>query len=296
MAITDTVVQKIAPTPKRPGRVFKASVMKPDEPVWRKVLGIGRSGMGKTKAIVGILECGQRVFVADTDFGGNGLSTVQGELLTTGKSHLMQNLAWFEFDNYKDFTYFTSHPESIDIGGKSLWEWDPDVLVHEGLANFQEKHVTEYALDLAPMRSSGKDNVAEAREAGLWAEQVDWGVIRRATLFAVEDFLRVHNPSGKKLHKYVTCLQDAGKEDKFGEVKRGPLLMGAAREYMAPAFDLILTLEAVSKPGVKGELDYYYRCDVSDRGIVTKKRALPVAAREPANFADLWRRITGAPA
>lgn len=292
MTTTDPAVQKLAPPPKKPGRTFKASVMSADEPIYRKVLAIGRSGFGKTMAIAGIVESGHRVMVFDTDIGGNGLSTVQETLKSNGHSDLLKNIAWFEFGEYKDLTYVLDHPSSLEVDGKSLWDWDPDVLVWEGLSNFQECSVTQYALDLAPMRGAGNSNVTEARQEGLWAEQVDWGVIRRATLFAVDKFLRLHNPNGKKVHKYVTVLQDAGKEDKFGDVKKGPLIMGAAREYLAPAFDLILTLQVTPNPANKKQLNYSYKCDVSDQGYMSKKRALPIDPVEPANMKVLWSKIT----
>lgn len=273
----------------RPGKKkLSASILADDSAIWYKILALAHSGRGKSRAIADLLRAGLRIVVCDTDIGGNGLSSVREDLKRTGEEALMQNLAFFEFSDYSTFGGFMDDPTILEIDGKNIWDWNPDVLAWEGFANWQEDHVTNEVLEMGGIAKED----SELREAGLWAERTDWGAIRRATLKGLNRFLRIHNPNGKKIHKYVTCLMDDGKQDKFTkETKTGPLIMGASRAYLQPAFDLILRMDAEKKPGVK-DIVYSYKCDITGE-TVAKKRGLPVDSTEPADMLKLWNKITG---
>jgi hypothetical protein len=268
-------------TPRKAG--FKATRADEVGADWYKILGYGHSGTGKTKALEGLLRAGLRVFVANTDIGGDGLRTVKSAL--ADRRDLLANLASVDFTTYADFESFLKNPALVEIDGKDLWSWKPDMLVWEGMSNWQERHLGDYVLEQSP---AGK--ATDLRDAGLVADQQDWGAIRRATLRALDRFLILHAPDGRKIHKYVTTLEDNSKMDKLtGEVYKGPLVMGAARSYMAPAFDLIVEMQG--KRDAKGATFYTYKCGVSSNTL-SKRRGLPVEPEEPGDMERLWRKIT----
>lgn len=267
-------------------KTFKANLASAAESDWLKILAYGHSGVGKTTALAGLLKTGLRVFVANTDIGGDGLRSVKALLGKEGKTELLENLASFDFLDYTTFEQFTKNPALVEIRpGTDLWAWNPDILVWEGMSNWQERHLGDFVLEQSP---SGKSS--DLREAGLMADQQDWGAIRKATLRTLDKFLIAHNPNGKRIHKYVTTLEDNSKQDKLtGEVYKGPLIMGAARSYMAPAFDLII--EMMTKKEGK-DLKYVYKCGASANAL-SKRRGLPVEPEEPGDMEALWRKITG---
>lgn len=275
-----------------------AKTLADDDADWIKMLLLGPTGSGKTFSLVGVLESLNRegkpnkLFVASTDLGGNGLRSVKQELRLRGRTDLLANLAWYEFQNYEEFAAFTTNPAIVEVTpvngtAMGLWQFDPDVLAWDGMSSFQESHVWSYVMGLTSIAKAP----TEAREAGVQADQVDWGQIRRVTILQLDDFLLIHNPNGKKIHKLCTCILDDGKEDKLsGETKRGPLIQGAARSYMVIAFDAILTCAIVSKPGVKVP-EYMYKCDPGGT-TVAKKRGLPIEPNVKADMGAVWTTIT----
>ena len=290
------IVAKAVGMPLRAKKKLVASSLASPESDWVKVLLQGHTGTGKTRSLADILRTLNRegkptkVFAASTDIGGNGLRSVKEDLLASGEASLLQNLAWFEFSTYEDFAAFTTNPNVIEFQGKPLWDWDPDVLALDGLSNFQESHVWRYVLGI----ESISDKPTEAREEGIQAGLVEWGQIRRSTVLQVDQFVTLHNPNGKKVHKVVTVLMDDGKEDKITrETKRGPLIMGGARSYIGPCFDYILTTVASKKPGTK-LVGYSYRCDIGNDSTVAKARGvrLPEEALARADMKTIWESLT----
>jgi len=269
---------------------------------WYKLLLQGPTGSGKTRTVAEALQtvnvAGQptKVFVASTDIGGNGLSSVRDRLQAVGREDLLANVCYVDFDDYETFAAFTSGTLVPEVDGKPLWEWDPDLLVHDGFANFQESHIWRYVMDIAPI---AKDST-EARDEGVQASLVEWGQIRRCSLLCIDQFNRLKNPlTGKTPSKITTVLLDDGKEDKFThETKRGPLVIGAARSYMPAAFDYIVTLKAITRPGSKTP-EYSYTCDVGGRAVAKQRggefRKLPEAAMKGADFKTLWQFLTQPP-
>lgn len=260
-----------------------------------KILIQGHTGAGKTLTVSSLLRTTNpdgsptRVFVASTDIGGQGLRSVKEDLLAKGLGHLMKNLKWFHFRDYETFAAFTSDPACVEIDGKPFWDFDPNVLVWDGLANFQESHVWRYIMDLEPL---AKDST-EVRDAGVQAGQAEWGQIRRVTILQTDLFVSLqHLTKGKPLHKLVTVLMDDGKESKLTkETKQGPLIMGAARDYIGPAFDVILTARALQAPMAK-VATYSYTCEVGGKAIAkVRGQKLPEEPLRNADFKALWEHL-----
>lgn len=263
-----------------------------------KVLMLGQTGSGKTKCLSDILQTTNpdgtptRIFVASTDIGGQGLRSVKDDLLTKGRQDLLANLKWFHFRDYESFAAFTSDPGCVEIDGKPFWDFDPNVLAWDGLANFQESHVWRYIMDLEPL---AKDST-EVRDAGVQAGQAEWGQIRRVSILQTDLFVSLQHPTkGKPLHKLVTCLLDQGKESKLTkETTVGPLIMGAARDYIGPAFDVILTAQAQQAPGTK-LANYRYSCQVGGKFMAKiRGQQLPEEALKAADMKSLWEHLTKA--
>ncbi len=261
-----------------------------------KILMLGHTGSGKTFTMAEILQTlnyelqPTKIFVASTDIGGNGLRSVKERLKQLGRLDLLPNLAWFHFRDYEDFATFTTDANNIEVNGASFWDFNPDLIAWDGAANFQESHIWRYIMDLDPL---AKDST-EVRDAGVQAGQAEWGQIRKCTTLQIDRFVSMQNPNGKQVHKLVTCLLDDGKESKLTkETKQGPLIMGAARDYMGPAFDLILTAQAVMPPGAKVP-SFKYLCEFGAGKPLAKLRGvtLPKDMLDKADMKSLWEHLT----
>jgi hypothetical protein len=259
-----------APLPKGRAKLKPSSLGSSNDDSW-KVFIQGHTGTGKTLVASKIAQCLNRegrhnkIFVASTDIGGNGLRSVKDDLVSAGRKDLLDNICYVEFRDYREFKAFTGDPESVVEG---FWEWDPDVLFWDGLANFQESHVWRYILDLDPLA----DKPSEVREEGVQAGIAEWGQIRRCTILQNDLLLTLHNPNGKRIHKVTTCLLDDGKESKLThEVKKGPLIMGAARDYIGPAYDAMITTTVFPPKAGSKEPQYRYQCDVTSQWVAKKR-------------------------
>lgn len=279
---------------------FRTKSLASDEADYLKILMYGKWGSGKTRALVGFLVAGLRIFVFGTDFGGNGLRTVKEALRDLGREDLLANLQYVDFDNYEDFDYVLEHPESLEIEEadgkvKNIYEWNPDLLVLEGIHNMQMTLLDEYILSMSlPTKEDGSKKENELREAGLLAEQRDWDAVRRGTTRPINKFLNLHDHTRNKVwHKYVTVLiADARTDQKTKEyIPEGPWLQGAARKVIGSGFDLILQCVEKRDIGNKTNVSYYYKC-VNDGTAEGKRRGLPVDPIEPADMEKLWKKIT----
>jgi len=285
---------KVAPRAKR---VLLAKSL--DEDVTKTLLQ-GHAGVGKTRALAEVMQTkltdgrNPRVFVASTDIGGNGLRTVKDRLLAVGRADLLPNIVYTDFQNYEDFSgFFTGALVPQVSATQNLWQWDPDVVCQDGLANFQESHVWRYVMSTTPLAKESTD----VRDEGIYAGQAEWGQIRKVTTLSLDMFLRLANPlTGKVPNKIVTVLMDNGKEDKItNDTKKGPLILGAARSYITAAFDYIVTLKAVTLPGSKVPT-YSYDCNIGGTNVAKARGGefckLPAEALAKANFQELWTAMT----
>lgn len=288
------VTKAIAMHPK--GRKKLQAVSLNDDDDALRVLVLGHTGSGKTFTLAEILQTlnfkgkPTKVFVASTDIGGNGLRSVKERLKQIDRLDLLSNLAWFHFRDYEDFASFTSNTDNLEVNGLPFWEFDPDLIAWDGVSNFQESLVWRYVMDLDPL---SKDST-ESRDAGIQAGQAEWGQIRKCCTLQIDQFVSLQNPNGKRVHKLVTCLLDDGKESKLTkETKQGPLIMGAARDYMGPAFDVILTAQALVPPGSKVPT-YKYLCEFGAGKPLAKVRgaALPKELLDSADMKGLWEHLT----
>ncbi len=261
-----------------------------------RLLVVGHTGSGKTLTLAKALETKNdqgeptKIFVASTDIGGDGLRTVKEYLKSIGRPDLLPNLAKYHFRDYEDFAAFTTDANNLEVNGKPFWEFNPDILAWDGVANFQESHVWRYIMSLDPL---SRDST-ESRDAGVQAGQAEWGQIRKTTTLQIDQFASLQNPNGKQVHKIVTCLLDSGKESKLTkETQQGPLIMGAARDYMGPAYDMIVTASGQTPPGAK-EPTYKYTCQIGGK-YVAKMRGLlpPKDLLDKADFKGLWEFLTG---
>lgn len=262
------------------------SLAKPEDD-YLKIMGFGEPGTGKTEAIWGFLDAGLKVFVASTDFGGNGLRTIKEKARKLGREELLKSLSYFDFADYNQFAAFVEDPGIIEVDGQSLYDWAPDLISWDGGSNWQVNMLDEKVLDLAP----GTKNSSEARLEGLRAEQQDWDSIKRGTFRTVNDFLQLHNKkTGQRWHKYVTFyeMDTTGKEEgKPG--KRMAYVAGGAKNFLAGGFDLVIRMVKVSK--LDGKEEFKYICSTTTKD-AAKNRGLNVATEEPADMKALWQKIT----
>lgn len=261
---------------------------------WVKILMYGQSGVGKTDAIRAFLKAGMKVLVISTDLGGDGLSTVYNNLQEEGLLALGNQLVHADFPTWDDMKDFLNKPESFsleDAGYADIYEFDPDIVVWEGFSGFQLYQLDSAVLEMPANRKEGKANVSEQRDAGLVAEQTDWGAIKRGTIDAIGDFMKLHNyRTGKAWHKYMTCLES---EPDDRNDKRRPLLQGAAGKLLEAMFDIIIEGKRISKPGEKPgqfKISYQYNCVGHDK-LVAKSRGYKLDPEEPADMNLLWAKI-----
>jgi hypothetical protein len=276
------------PTLKRPVAGFKK--LSDQGARWIKILSFGHSGTGKTFFIIGLLLAGEKVLVIGTDLGGSGLAAVYNYLRDNNLMHLADNLYFKDFMEYEELEEFTKKPEKqfpeiYDVG--ITWAvWD-------GFSGFQQVGLQEYVLGFQSQTDEAK--VSDGREAGMWAERQDWGMIRTGTVRPLNRFLNMHNrKDGTAWHKYVTALENKPKEDALSkQTYRGPLVQGSASSLMAPAFDVIFECKVVNKGvGDEGERIYTYNC-IGNTGLLAKSRGFNLSAVEQADPLTFWQKLKG---
>lgn len=264
-----------------------------EETRWVKILGYGHSGSGKTLFIIGLLQSGLKVAVLSTDFGGSGLQTIYQYFEDhLEESHLLANLIEIELTSWNDVDEWTKNPWA----DKEILDFNPDILVWDGFSSFQQVVVAQHISDEQEARArkaadSGKSSPLS--ESGLQFDQQDWGKIRNATLWPLNNFLRAQPPGEKRVHKYVTAQEDSEKEDKLTkEVLRAPLIQGASRTLLSAAFDVIMRFRYVKPPGSndKAKRRYVYVCD-GPENVLTKTRGFSLEPEEAAEPLRVWQKI-----
>ena len=251
-----------------------------------KIMAFGHVSTGKTFIITSLLLAGQDVLVASTDTGGHGLSSVKQALKDMKREDLLSRCHYFELDTYDDVEDFVYSPQDFWPG---IYDTDIDTIFFDGFSNFQQSQLDDKVMGFTPQTNAG-----DAREAGLWAGQQDWGAIKKGTLKIHNKFLQMKNEkTGKTYHKILTCLESKPKEDKTtGENKIAPMLQGAAAGLIEPAYDLIFrTRRKKVTEGGKAVMEYYYEMEGTDSKVMTKSRGLKVDPKMPGDFKALWSSI-----
>ncbi len=115
-------------------------------------------------------------------------------------------------------------------------------------------------------------------------------MIRNVTVRPLLRFPNLHNElTGRKWHKYVTCLKSKPTDDKLtNETLRGPLVQGQAFSLMQPMFDLIIEMRINSKGDQR---EYSYVC-VGDDKLMAKARGFRLNPVEKGDMGALWTKIS----
>ena len=276
LALTNKATAAVQPPPPAADSLQFYSLESAADAV-HKLIVFGHSGTGKTYLLSGPILCGERVLSLCTDFGCNGINTLRNlkPALPEG------SLRGLDFSDYESFMGVLSNPQIL---WDKLGDWIPTILHWEGLSNFQLVNVDEYVLGKSANYRSDSDKISELRTEGLWAEQTDWAGIKRATMRAQNKFLNIHHPT-RRLHKVVSALE-SGKpvQDKLTQqIRRAPLLQGAAESLLAPGYDLIL--ETFLEDNA-----FKYRCKPGG-GVLAKNRGYDVPDVMDADPVLLWKRL-----
>lgn len=258
---------------------------------WLKLLLYGHSGSGKTYFIVGLLRAGLKVLVISTDLGGNGLNSVVNALKDSGEKALLENIFNADLSTYEEISDFIDDPEDLF---PEIYNLDIDMVVWDGFSGYQQVQLADYIGNMTPSKSDANSKgVSEARESGLQFETQDWGMVRNGTLRPLNKFLSLHNKkTGKLWNKLVTCLESAPVDDKLTkETYKGPLVQGAARSLMAPAFDLIFETKVKTvKDAEESRREYSFLCVGHDK-LLAKNRGYNVDPVEVGDSQKLWAKL-----
>lgn len=274
--------------------VLRPRKLTDEEPQQQKIFMYGASGTGKTKAITGFLKAGLKVAVLSTEAGGHGLRTVRADLLAEGKPELLDNLVFFDLAIYQEVKAFIENFAELPLGdGKTMVDFNPDLLAWDGLSNFQTNYIDEYVLS---KDYAGKVDKAggQMREEGLVAGEKDWDAIGRVSKRVLDDFLHLQAVSLKPLHYYINAWEyepatpQPGREVKQADTIYRPALVGATRTQVAGYFDFVF--RSVRKyPIGKKELTYEYV--IASPDCVSKQRGNDLQPTEPADMEALWKKI-----
>jgi len=239
----------------------------------------GHTGTGKTYFLRGPLEHGEKVFVISTDFGSNGLLTLQNyyTFKDPSKAYVLENLAFVEFSSYEEVEKFLESPAPY------FEDFLPTVVVWEGFSTFNVDMLDEYILKIP----SSIEKVGEMRHLGLQSTQQDWYAVKRGTVRALRKFLALANPDGSVPDKILTSLESTPEVDPLTrKVERSFLVHGSGRALIGPAFDVIL--ETYKEEADDGTIKYFYRAEGASDKYTLKSRGWPLQPVEPADPVRLW--------
>lgn len=246
---------------------------------FRKVLGFGLLGSGKTSLIEGPLECGERVFVASADFGGHGLVSVENWASKNDKMALFENnLMNVNLGNYEEVVEFLTKPL---LYAPDIVEFDPTVFFFDGYSTFQNDYLDEYSEEHeSEFRSLSDDKYGH------------WFDVKRGTLRSLRKILAFTLPNGKDLHKIVTTLQakpDTNEMTQKSEIM--PLIQGGAKEFTGGGFDVVLNCSR--EEDADGKETFWYRFGGDGSKYAVKNRGFDLAGKMPADPVKLWKVLTG---
>lgn len=280
------------------GDKLKVNRFNTDQDVPTSILLYGKSRSGKSKAIADLLECrsdgtlaesakdGLKIVCLNTDLGGEAatVETIKNTLDSRGKiEFLRENFVSIPSEAYLDTVAFLNDPtESFP----DIWSFNPDMIVWEGFSSFQLNQIDEYVL-------TQEDRAEIKDDTGLRSGRQDWGSIYRATRRALQKFINLASPTGKPLHKFMTCLEATSSGD-YGtatgsavKTERGPLLDGKAKAMIAPSFSLVL----ISRLVTEGKETVYKYQTRGDDGMIAGTRGHALQAMENADMREIWKKI-----
>lgn len=269
----------------------KKQAKKLDDPGYVKLGASGPPGSGKTRFLKGPLLLGQKVFLLSSDAGGSGSSTIRQELIREGHKAALENLFEFEVSTsspYEDVADFLEDPACIDLDGKTIYDWDPDMIAWDGFSNWQMVHLDKYILDFAP----GTSNSSEFRREGLKAEQQDWDAIKRATARHLGSFCGLHNvKTGKKWNKYVTFYEKPPEANSItGLIERTALIQGSIKNFTGGYFDVFFFCRKNKKKANADEgANFDYLMESASHAV--KTRGYKFNDIEEADPLKLWQKI-----
>lgn len=246
----------------------------------------GVIGSGKTYAFVAMLEAGERLFVVSSDPGGDGLLTVQNELIRRGRRDLLKNYLKVNIATYKQGLALWTDP--YRWYSKELAKLDPTVVIWEGFSYFQTVAIDEEVMP---------DNLRASKEEGMDPFEF-WDRVRRATTRVHDKFLKCHgraeDGSQKLWHHVLTCHQGDPREEKStGLLKTKAAIQGQAAKMISAAYDLVIQMYVKQGLGLEeGESPYRYRCVGASEEFEVKSRGFDLgfdgAGEMPADFAKVW--------
>lgn len=229
-------------------------------------LGIfGRGGTGKTHTLIGPLLAGEKLIGASSDFGGDGLDTVEGALKALGRDDLLENLLNVNLPNWNDLGDFARDPQQFF--DEDLLAWGPTVCFLEGYTSAQLISLEEELV---------KDDMG-------MTELRDWNKVKRNTLRVLVRFrdIKIGDVSQAKI---ITFLENQ-KEDDNSKQTTGPHIQGAARNLMMPAMDIMMRTTR-GKNGYR----YTFRDDTGKVDVKVRARA-GVPDEVEADPVQLWKAV-----
>lgn len=256
----------------------------------RKLMIFGEIATGKTRGLADLVEAGERLLVASTEQGGNGLLSLASELKRRGLGTLFStNVRSVDLKNYKQvFEFFAMdkgedgryHPR-LYSHYPEFREWGPTVLVWEGFRNFQISQIDEKILGESGM----------SLPEGKTARYDYWAELKKMSLRVHDDFLSCSDPDSPWAH-VLTVHEDEDwlHDDKGAKVKLlgiKPAIQGKASESVKEAYDLILRsfIELVPDPPRAKKKVYKYE--------VIKGRGLEgyLETEFPADMGRCWKAL-----
>lgn len=180
-----------------------------------KVYNWGMSGSGKTFLLAKLVEAGYKIAVVNSDVGGNGLNTIVSYLKQVGKPHLRKNILIIPIPTYQASESFLENPAVYvkKCGGPDLWQWDPTIFAWEGYGNWQQVHAWDHVVSM-----TGGKKQKDSDLDGLALATMDYGLLMKATHFAIDSFCRIQNPyTGATPHKIYQAHVDDRPVDMEGK-------------------------------------------------------------------------------
>jgi len=279
--------------PPRP----RSRTLAEDDLDYFKLMLFGPVGAGKTHLIGQFVrDLGMRVVILSTDIGESGHLTIKTALTQAGKSELADRVRLLNLNGWKEVSDFLQNPYKF---APELWENEPDILAWDGFSGFQQVDISEYVGDMQPAEKTTRDR-GDAIDSGLQFEQAQWGMVRNATVRKIDSFLTIRNPSGKPLHKIVTCNEaiaykpvDASKPTGPQQIVESykPLLQGAGGAIIQQGFDMILRNTVKIRKADTGAKREYLLITEGSENLVAKSRGFNLDPVMPSSAVLLWEKI-----
>lgn len=251
-----------------------------------KIMLFGDWGSGKTYILKELVLRGYKIWVVSTDPGGDGLNTIIIPLVKAGRQELFGNVRITTLGTHQEVLDFLTEPAAFM---PDVYDWDPDILVWDGAANWQQVMLSEY-VGAKPV----EDDPSVAVDSGLMFERAQWGMIRNGTMRGFDKFTGLNNKkTGKIWHKIVTCQEDIRVKSGTTIEKQLPLLQGQGARLAGAAFDLIIrTVKRITTNIDTGEIKKEFRYQIESDNQASKVRGFELPAEMEADPGKLWDMLT----